>query len=48
MYVTVGEDDGYDSTDYFTIDGVRVANPDTPGIYIVRRADGSTAKTVIK
>ena len=35
-------------TDYFTIDGVRVANPDTPGIYIIRRADGSTAKAVIK
>ena len=35
-------------TDYYTIDGVRVARPDTPGIYIVRRADGSTTKVAIK
>ena len=34
--------------DYYTIDGVRVVNPDTPGIYIVRRADGSTEKVAIK
>ncbi|MGN1246467.1 MAG: leucine-rich repeat protein [Muribaculaceae bacterium] len=35
-------------TDYYTIDGVRVARPDIPGIYIIRRADGTTAKAAIK
>lgn len=35
-------------TDYYTIDGVRVAHPDSPGIYIVRRADGTTTKVAIK
>ena len=35
-------------TDYYTIDGVRVATPDTKGIYVVRRADGSTGKVIVK
>lgn len=35
-------------TDYYTIDGVRVINPDTKGIYVVRRADGSTGKVIVK
>ncbi len=33
--------------EYYTIDGTKVANP-TSGIYIVRRADGSTSKIMIK
>ena len=34
--------------DYYTIDGVRVATPDSKGIYVVRRADGTTGKVIVK
>lgn len=34
--------------DYYTIDGVRVATPDSKGIYVVRLADGTTGKVIAK
>lgn len=35
-------------TDYYTIDGVKVTTPTAAGIYIVRRADGTTSKILVK
>lgn len=35
-------------TGYYTIDGVRVNKPAAPGVYVVRRADGSTAKILVR
>lgn len=35
-------------TDYFTVEGIRLDSPTAPGIYIVKRADGSTSKILIK
>lgn len=34
--------------EYISIDGVRSSKPTTPGIYIIRRRDGSTSKIVIR
>ncbi|MGN0206941.1 MAG: leucine-rich repeat protein [Muribaculaceae bacterium] len=44
------EDEAVESpiTDYYTIDGVRIAAPDSKGIYVVRRADGTTGKVIVK
>ena len=33
---------------YYTLDGVKIEQPNAPGIYVVRRADGSNYKLVIK
>lgn len=33
---------------YYTLDGVKVEKPNAPGIYVVRRANGSSYKLVIK
>lgn len=33
---------------YYTLDGVKIEQPNTPGIYVVRRANGSSYKLVIK
>lgn len=33
---------------YYTLDGVKIEQPNTPGIYVVRRANGSNYKLVIK
>lgn len=33
---------------YYTLDGVKTEQPNAPGIYVVRRADGSNYKLVIK
>lgn len=35
-------------TGIYTIDGVRVASPSAPGIYIVRRADGTASKILVR
>ncbi|MDE7442928.1 MAG: hypothetical protein K2M65_02065 [Muribaculaceae bacterium] len=35
-------------THFYNINGMRVSNPTQPGIYIVRRADGTTSKVLIK
>lgn len=36
-------------TDWYTVDGVRIpAAPTVPGIYIVRRADGTTGKVLLR
>lgn len=35
-------------TDWYTIDGKRLDSPTVPGLYIVRRADGSVQKTIVK
>lgn len=34
--------------DYYTLDGVKIEQPNAPGIYVVRRANGSNYKLVIK
>lgn len=33
---------------YYTLDGVKIEQPNAPGIYVVRRANGSNYKLVIK
>lgn len=33
---------------YYTLDGVKIGQPNAPGIYVVRRANGSNYKLVIK
>lgn len=33
---------------YYTIDGVKVNKPSAQGIYVVRRADGTTTKVIVK
>lgn len=33
---------------YYTLDGVKIEQPNAPGIYVVRRANGSSYKLVIK
>lgn len=33
---------------YYTLDGLKIEQPNAPGIYVVRRADGSNYKLVIK
>ena len=35
-------------TGIYTIDGVRVASPAAPGLYIVRRADGTASKILVR
>ncbi|MCH5216535.1 MAG: leucine-rich repeat protein [Muribaculaceae bacterium] len=35
-------------TEYYRIDGTRIGIPTTPGIYIVRRANGKSSKILIK
>lgn len=46
----VGEDKVNESEiiGIYNLNGAKVSNPATPGIYIVRRADGTTAKIAIK
>lgn len=41
-------DDASPIVEYYRIDGLRVDRPTTPGLYIIRRANGSTAKVMIK
>ncbi|MDE6367803.1 MAG: leucine-rich repeat domain-containing protein, partial [Muribaculaceae bacterium] len=44
----VFDDSNSGITDYFTVEGIRLDSPTAPGVYIVRRADGSTSKILIK
>ena len=35
-------------TEYYRIDGTRIQTPSTPGVYIIRRADGKVAKILVR
>ena len=34
--------------EYISIDGIRKSAPTTPGIYVIKRCDGSTSKVIIR
>lgn len=37
-----------DNAEYYNLQGIRVGRPDTPGVYVMRRANGSARKIVVK
>lgn len=43
-----GDNNGSPVIGYYTIDGVKVNKPSAQGIYVVRRADGTTTKVIVK
>lgn len=46
--IETGKQEESPIAEYFRIDGSKVDSPDTPGIYIGRRADGSAVKILIR
>lgn len=43
---SVEESDCVEIIDWYNLDGIRIENPTAPGIYIVRRSDGTVSKVI--